>query len=312
MGIGIFSTYKKAENRVTASLLGVLGSLSLKRMERLLGALMEQSEFQLIHFKNQPSENEEGVPDARITSSSRILIETKVVIKAVREDQLRRHLSNLEKAHEEVKCLLVLTPDSARPPVIDGLGSSMVAWASFSSLDAAIDELVIDQTEVISEREAFLLRELQYMLTELKLVSSSADVVVVPARRAWPEYKEVHAYICQPRRTFRNVQRIAFYSQGQIESLVPEVIAVHEEVLMERDRHEGSLGVLVKHLLDRGWREQGQSYKVFLLTGPSDPKTKQLASPVINDLPAAFTQNQRYVSLVQLLKARHTSELEKV
>jgi len=64
MGSSIFSTYSTGENRVTASILAVLKSLSLGRIERLLGALLEQSEFQLVRFENQPSRGGKGVPDA--------------------------------------------------------------------------------------------------------------------------------------------------------------------------------------------------------------------------------------------------------
>ena len=45
--MSIFSTYSTGENRVTASFLAVLRSLSLDRMQRILGALLEQSEFEL-------------------------------------------------------------------------------------------------------------------------------------------------------------------------------------------------------------------------------------------------------------------------
>ena len=73
----IFSTYSTGENRVTASFLAVLRSLSLDRIQRLLGALLEQSEFELVRFENQPSKGGSGVPDAIIQSSIRLLIETK-------------------------------------------------------------------------------------------------------------------------------------------------------------------------------------------------------------------------------------------
>ena len=73
----IFSTYSQGENRVTASFLAVIRSLSLDRIQRLLGALLEQSEFELVRFENQPSKGGDGVPDAIIQSSMRLLVETK-------------------------------------------------------------------------------------------------------------------------------------------------------------------------------------------------------------------------------------------
>lgn len=49
------------KNRVMASFLAVLRSLSPDRMQRLNGVLLELSEFELIHFKNQPSKCGTGV-----------------------------------------------------------------------------------------------------------------------------------------------------------------------------------------------------------------------------------------------------------
>lgn len=65
----LFSTYTKGENRVTSSILSVLQFLSLHRTERLLGALMEESEFQLVQFQCQPYSGGQGTPDALISSS---------------------------------------------------------------------------------------------------------------------------------------------------------------------------------------------------------------------------------------------------
>ena len=88
----IFSTYSTGENRVTASFLAVLRSLSLDRMQRLIGSLLEQSEFELIRFENQPSKGGTGVPDAIIQSSIRLLLETKTERNAVSLPQIKRHL----------------------------------------------------------------------------------------------------------------------------------------------------------------------------------------------------------------------------
>jgi hypothetical protein len=47
MNESIFSTYSTGENRVTASFLAVLRCLALPRIELILGALMEDADFQL-------------------------------------------------------------------------------------------------------------------------------------------------------------------------------------------------------------------------------------------------------------------------
>jgi hypothetical protein len=117
MGNNLFSTYKTGENRVTAAILAVVRSLSLGRIERILGALMEQSAFELVRFQNQPSRGAAVVPDAEIVGSCRLLVETKLERDAVRADQLTRHLQRLDHSKEAVQCLLVVTPDEVRPAV---------------------------------------------------------------------------------------------------------------------------------------------------------------------------------------------------
>lgn len=157
----IFSTYSTGENRVTASVLAVLRSLSLGRIERLLAAILEESEFELVRFQNQPSKGGAGVPDAIIHSSFRMLIETKTERNGVRIPQIERHLERLDDTSEENQYLVVLTPDDERPKILDTLSDPRIAWTSFTLLDQAIDEILGDDREVVSEREAFLLRELQ-------------------------------------------------------------------------------------------------------------------------------------------------------
>jgi hypothetical protein len=156
-------------------------------------------------------------------SSCRILVETKIKRNTVRAKQLQHHLTRLNSSREATRLLLVLTPDQSQPTAFEKVKDQQrrLVWASFAALDQAIDEMLADTSEVISEREAFLLRELQAMLVEEGLIGSESEVVVVAARHAWPEYERCHAYICQTRRAFKPVKRIAFYSQGQIYPRVP-------------------------------------------------------------------------------------------
>ena len=119
--MSIFSTYSTGENRVTASFLAVLRSLSLDRIQRVLGALLEQSEFELVAFQNQPSKGAAGIPDAIIQSSCTLLIETKIKRNTVNKKQLDRHLKRLDGATESNCLLLVLTPDTSKPRVFDSI-----------------------------------------------------------------------------------------------------------------------------------------------------------------------------------------------
>jgi hypothetical protein len=314
MATNLFSTYSTGENRVTASILAVLRSLSLDRMQRLLGALLE-SEFELVNFQNQPGKGGLGVPDAVIQSSCRLLVETKVKRHAVKTDQLKRHLKRLDETTEATRVLLVLTPDDARPAAFDVLQDDRLVWSSFAAVDQAIDEMLDDKYEVVSEREAFLLRELQNMLLAENLIGSANDVVVVPARNAWPEYQQYHAYVCQPDRPFQQVSRLAFYAHGYIHPLVPKIIESYDHVEFVPEKHKGQLDKLVCTLLKANKRKEGTACKVMLLSAPDSPDTLKLASPIPNDLKSkigkatAFTQNQRYVSSERLKTAKATSDL---
>lgn len=312
----IFSTYSQGENRVTASFLAVIRSLSLDRIQRLLGALLEQSEFELVRFENQPSKGGDGVPDAIIQSSICLLLETKTERNGVNLPQIMRHLRRLNEATESTALLLVLTPDDVRPTILEDLDDDRVVWTSFALLDQAINELLEDPKEVVSEREAFLLRELQSMLEAEGLLANPNDVVVVAARSAWDEYNEIHAYVCQPKRSFQQVSRIGFYSKGNIYSLVPSILETHDDVEMIRDAYDGNLGALVNRLVDEDRREEGRRFKVFLLSAPDSPDTLKLPQPIPNDKKSktgkgtAFTMSQRYVASAALLEANTTSDLD--
>jgi hypothetical protein len=72
--------------------------------------------------------------------------------------------------------------------------------------------------------------ELQALFEEDNLLGDPRQVVVVPARDAYPEYLEYGAYVCQPRRSFKPVERMAFYCRGQIEREIPFIRHVMEEV----------------------------------------------------------------------------------
>jgi hypothetical protein len=313
--VSLFSTYSTGENRVTASILAVFRCLSLRHTERILGAMLGAPELELLDFSNQVARGGPGVPDAVISGSIRLLIETKTARNAVDIAQLRRHLEKLNTASETTKMLLVLTPDAARPPAMESLPSDVTVWSSFAALDQAIDELLRDRGEVVSEREAFLLRELQVMLDEESLLTAVDEVLVVAALWALDEYRTTSAYVCQPNRTFRDVQRVAFYTMGEIAPFVPKIVETFPAVEFRRGEYEGRLGAVVDALVDRALRQEGRQYKVMLLTSTDDPDTIRLQAPIVNDLTSetgrniAFTQGQRYVSLSRLQAAKTTSQL---
>lgn len=317
MGQSLFSQYSQGENRVTASILAVLKSLAIPRTERLLQGLIGDSSKDLIQFSNQPRGDSGSVPDARISANFRIDIETKVKVNSVNEGQVLKHLDDLRNAKESRRLLVVLTPDSTKPGCFDGIEDERLLWCRFSDLDNAIEELLGDPAEVISEREAYLLRELQQMFHAEKLLKPANNVLVVPARNAWREYDRYHAYICQPNRTFQDVDYLAFYADGEIKPKVPRILEVEDEVVIDPERAPEKFRHVVEKLLADNAREFGTTSKILLLSPPNGEGTVELNQPIPNNIRTtkdsgrvvAFTQNQRYISMEKLRKAENTKHL---
>jgi hypothetical protein len=284
-------------------------------MHRLLGALLEQSEFELVQFQNQVSKGGASIPDAIIHASILLLVETKIERNAINVAQIKNHLERLDNSSESTKVLLVITPDDTRPVALNAIEDDRVVWASFTAIDQAIDEMLDDKYEVTSERESFLLRELQSMLSAEGLLASPNDVVVVAARNAWPEYNQIHAYVCQPNRPFQQVKRIAFYSEGQVHPLLPKIVHSYDNVVMEVEKAPAAIADLVRRIIKEQRRKAGDRFKVLLLSAPDSPDTLRLIGPIPNNMqsksgkPTAFTMGQRYISSERLGNAKTTSDL---
>lgn len=329
----IFSSFSAAENRVTACFLAVLRSLAVHRIEWILSSLLGDEEFKLVTLEPLPSTEKSGKgqtkPDGRIFSACQILIETKIVPNALREEQLRGHLKQLGAADQESSFLLALTPDTSKPNVIDLMNDRRVRWSSFASLNGAIDDILNDEKDVISEREEFLLREFQKLLADEGVLAPDKNVVVIAAPVGWYTYKTYHCYVGPANRPLR-AKYLAFYGKGEIQELVPEILDFQDEVVFRRGL-PGEIGKLVDQLLEKAardpdatkWHEGdtqtfalGEIAKVVLLTAPDDPRTVKLAQPVKNDKKSrsgknvAFTQWQTYVTLAKLKQAKTTSQLE--
>ncbi len=109
--------------------------------------------------------------------------------------------------------------------------------------------------------------------------------------------------------------RVAFYSFGQIHSLVPKILESHEHVVFAPGMHKGKMGALIDSLLKETTRQEGTAYKVIFLSSPDSPDTLQLNASIRNDLTTktgrvtAFTQNQRYVASERPKQAKVTLDL---
>ena len=267
----LFSTYRQGENRVTATLLAVLQRLSLPNIDRILQALLEDTAFSLVTFDNQPK-GKESTPDARIGTGSAIWVETKTARNAVRGHQVKSHLNSLRPPEN----LLLLTPDDEAPAGLD----DRVAWSNFRTLAGAVEDILGDESEPPSEKEAFLLREFILMLRQDRLLDSAEPrVMVLGARFAWPMYERLSVYRCstnKPMQSLRDSDHIGFYVGGKIQPLVPRIKSMVESIDMTQPEQfeslEDSQKGLAKELQERidcqkQGHEFGQAFKVMFLSG---------------------------------------------
>ncbi|MFC4407907.1 hypothetical protein [Haloarchaeobius iranensis] len=326
----LFSTYTQGENRVTSTLVAVLEHINNQLAEDILEALTDESDLSLVSFENQVT-GVDSVPDAAIRSSTALWFETKTSRDSVDREQLERHLQALDEDAAELQRLIVLTPDSTLPEVVTEIGDERIVWANFDGLLDTIESVLerdVGNAEasmsVPTEREAFLLRELSRFLYDEDLVSGKEDrVLLVAARKAWPEYEQHGLYFCQPNRSFKPVDHLAFYTDGEIKTSVPTVTGTIESIELTGDTarsHPELSQSQREQLLDavEQFREQnaeryGETEKVLFLE-----EGIELDRPVVNDKTArdsdrrvAFVQGHRYVSFSKLREnPEYTTALE--
>lgn len=154
--------------------------------------------------------------------------------------------------------------------------------------------------------------------------TTSDDVLVVAGGKiAVADYLRHHAYICQPERSFRDVERIGFYRNGQIEPFFPRIRHRRKNVVFSREnaavlRQTGAeLDAEVADVIDRALddpadpRREGWPYQVFLLTLRDDPLTMTLTRPVKHRTlgrGTAWTQGTRYASEEALRRNPETTD----
>ena len=149
--------------------------------------------------------------------------------------------------------------------------------------------------------------------------------MVVAARDAYPEYERHSAYVCHTGRAFRKgLRRMAFYTSGEIQREVPEILEDRDPVVFsaqEAQRYRVSdddtdrlIGRAIDEMLADGPRAPGESYQVFLLSGRDDKRTLVLPRPVRNTTRNrseklwAWTLGQRYTRSDVLKRAPTTTD----
>lgn len=311
-------------------MLAVCERISIQLLEQIFRYATEDDTFSLVSFTAQPSlVGTKRRPDGEIAASCRYLFEVKRVVGALQRDQLQEYLDHLEP--KGTTGLFAVTPDAARPAVIDAIGDERLVWFNFARLSEAIDQTIQDEGERIADRDRFLLRELQAHLEEAGLLRLGQDVAIVAAREAYPLYLRHSVYACQPasKRTFRpEITRIGFYANGAIQREVPRILRhepeleLTEDVLMRcatsADPHERAVGEAMRAVMkDKpGWYSQGAVLQVFLLAKPEESDTALLERPVVNTTKDAngrtfaYTLGTRYTSTTALAKQpKDTDEL---
>jgi hypothetical protein len=146
------------------------------------------------------------------------------------------------------------------------------------------------------------------------------DTVVVAAGAAWDYYRRHSAYVCQPGRSFRPVERIGFYRRKRIEPRFPLILDWRDNVPFTREHaddlrgsglpHDAHLAQVILESLSEGSRHEGDLHEVFLLSGPDDSRTVAIRSAIPHDGPGAWTMGQRYASASRLSSARTTDDLD--
>jgi hypothetical protein len=326
----LFSTYTQGENRVTSTVIAVLENINNQLAEDVLEALTDESDLSLVSFDNQVT-GVDSVPDAAIRSSTALWFETKTSRNSVDKQQLENHLKALEEGEADLQRLIVLTPDERIPNEVAEIDDERTIWVNFDSLVDTIETVlerdvgsVEASMSVPTEREAFLLRELVRFIYDEKLVSGKEDrVLVVAARKAWPEYEEHGLYFCQPNRSFKPVSYMAFYKDGKLEPVVPRVTDSVESIELTQESvrsHDGVSASQREHLLEtvKQLREEeseryGETQKViFLQEGIElDGAVKNDKTASDSDRRVAFVQGHRYVSFSKLQESpEYTTELE--
>jgi hypothetical protein len=325
----LFSTYRGGENRVTSSMMAVFQRLELSLLERLLGAVAQESALQLVAFANQPAGAGASVPDARMSARFDYWFETKTVPNALSANQLNEHYKNLsEGAHHER--LFIVTPDAARPSALEALDDDRVIWFNFRAMSDAIDVILDDNTAFVGEQTRFLLRELQQLFAEDGLLDV-ADTVVVAARLAWGEYNDHGIYICQPDRSFRpGLTHMGFYAHSAIQPTVAKILDQRPEsitfdsatvaALRSGSPIDNRIADAIEASLVGGTRSEGQPFRVFVLSRSPDEGSVLLSGPITNTTRAAsgrtwaWTMGQRYTRLTALTTRGldTTSDLEAV
>jgi hypothetical protein len=214
-----------------------------------------------------------------------------IVLRFVRDAAARR-----DEAERHFREMVVM----ARVAGIPLKGIAEVARLSTSRVHAIVGE----------EKE--LMSTLLSVDERPRPTTSDDDVLVVAGGKiAVADYLRHGAYICQPERSFRDVERMGFYRNGQIEPFFPSIryrrmnlewTRANATALRETGAAlDAEIADLIERTLDDHGdpRQDGGYYQVFLLTPTDDARTLTIAQPIQHETVGrgtGWTQGTRYTS----------------
>ena len=146
----------------------------------------------------------------------------------------------------------------------------------------------------------------------------AADAVVVAATDALAEYKATSAYICQPKRSFRQgLTHLGFYAHRRIEPLFPTIVhrrpnvpftPEHAAILRASgDAADASVADVIDRAIARDdvQPRAGQPFQVFILDHVAG---FELPAAIRHEGRAAWLRGQRYTRTDALLTQPQTTE----
>jgi hypothetical protein len=157
------------------------------------------------------------------------------------------------------------------------------------------------------------------------MADNGCDTVVVAATRGYGEYLEtagalgMGVFVCRAGRTFRPVERMAFYEGRAIRPEVPRILHRRDDLTVDAaavrrlwrgaEPFDREVGRVAARLLRRGDERCAAPLQLVLLTAPGDPETATLAAPVEHRGRGFWARSQRYTALAALRAATSTADL---
>ena len=189
--------------------------------------------------------------------------------------------------------------------------------ASFSLLVAEMRRVRHDGVEMLAPR-VFGEEAAQRKIPQRSASPTvrDADTVVVAANLARPEFERLGAYICQPKRSFRDgIRYLGFYTERTIFPEFPAIVdrrpdlpVTEENIAALRNGSELDKRVaeaMVGGLRDSPNRSLGERQQVILL---DLDRGFTLKTPIHHEGPHAWTQGQRYTRSEALKGGPSTTE----